>query len=90
MIKTLIQAAEALGYRIRWHRDGPKAAWLPRNSTITLPPRQGRCLLCSLAHELGVTVKVLKPGKPSTKGKQHETHDSHSHGISLSSYRLWG
>lgn len=37
MIETLIQAAEALGNRIRWHRDGPKAAWIPRNSTITLP-----------------------------------------------------
>lgn len=29
MIETLIQAAEALGNRIRWHRDGPKAAWIP-------------------------------------------------------------
>ena len=29
MTKTLIQAAEARGYRIRWHRNGPKAAWIP-------------------------------------------------------------
>ena len=29
MTKTLIQAAEARGYRIRCHRNGPKAAWIP-------------------------------------------------------------
>ena len=54
MIESLIQSAEARGYRIRWHRGGPKAAWLPHRSTITL--RVGMddtTTLCSLAHELG-------------------------------------
>ncbi|RUP96287.1 hypothetical protein D8M19_01535 [Corynebacterium pseudodiphtheriticum] len=36
--------------------------------------------------------QAQNPGhfKPSTKGQQHETSDIHSHGISLSPYRLWG
>ncbi|WP_408922341.1 ImmA/IrrE family metallo-endopeptidase [Corynebacterium kefirresidentii] len=54
MIEALIQAAEARGYRIRWHRGGPKAAWLPHRNTISL--RVGMddtTTLCSLAHELG-------------------------------------
>lgn len=54
MIEALIQAAESRGYRIRWHRGGPKAAWVPRRNTITL--RLGMddaTTLCSLAHELG-------------------------------------
>lgn len=54
MIEALIQAAEARGYHIRWHRGGPKAAWIPRRNTITL--RLGMddaTTLCSLAHELG-------------------------------------
>lgn len=54
MIESLIQSAEARGYIIRWHRGGPKAAWLPHRSTITL--RVGMddtTTLCSLAHELG-------------------------------------
>jgi len=54
MIESLIQSAEARGYRIRWHRGGPKAAWLPHRSTITL--RVGMddtTTLHSLAHELG-------------------------------------
>lgn len=54
MIEALIQAAEARGYRIRWHLGGPKAAWLPHRSTISL--RVGMddtTTLCSLAHELG-------------------------------------
>lgn len=56
MINTdaLIDVAQRRGYRVRWHRGGPKAAWLPHRNTITL--RVGMddvTTLCSLAHELG-------------------------------------
>lgn len=56
MINTdaLLDVAQARGYRIRWHRGGPKAAWVPHKNTITL--RVGMddvTTLCSLAHELG-------------------------------------
>lgn len=53
-LDALIDVAQARGYRIRWHRGGPKAAWLPHRNTITL--RVGMddvTTLCSLAHELG-------------------------------------
>ncbi|MER0117545.1 ImmA/IrrE family metallo-endopeptidase [Corynebacterium sp. KPL2636] len=63
MIESLIQSAEARGYRIRWHRGGPKAAWLPHRSTITL--RVGMddtTTLCSLAHELGHAHYGYPPG----------------------------
>ena len=56
MINTdaLIDVAQRRGYRVRWHRGGPKAAWLPHRNTISL--RVGMddvTTLCSLAHELG-------------------------------------
>ncbi|OFT47043.1 hypothetical protein HMPREF3158_05615 [Corynebacterium sp. HMSC06G04] len=53
-VDALIDVAQARGYRIRWHRGGPKAAWLPHKHAITL--RVGMddaTTLCSLAHELG-------------------------------------
>lgn len=53
-VDALIDVAQARGYRIRWHRGGPKAAWVPHKRTITL--RVGMddvTTLCSLAHELG-------------------------------------
>lgn len=53
-VDALIDVAQARGYRIRWHRGGPKAAWIPHKRTITL--RVGMddvTTLCSLAHELG-------------------------------------
>lgn len=53
-LDALIDVAQARGYRIRWHRGGPKAAWVPHKRTITL--RVGMddvTTLCSLAHELG-------------------------------------
>ncbi|UQZ28431.1 ImmA/IrrE family metallo-endopeptidase [Corynebacterium accolens] len=54
MIEALIQAAEARGYRIRWHRGGPKAAWVPSQNTITVQiGMDDATTLCSLAHELG-------------------------------------
>ena len=54
MIDELIATAEKRGYRVRWHIEGPKAAWIPHRSAITL--RHGMDdvqTLCSLAHELG-------------------------------------
>lgn len=53
-VDALIDVAQARGYHIRWHRGGPKAAWVPHKRTITL--RVGMddvTTLCSLAHELG-------------------------------------
>lgn len=54
LIDALIDTAEARGYKVRWHRGGPKAAWLPGTRIIRL--RYGMDdaqTLCSLAHELG-------------------------------------
>lgn len=53
-VEALIDVAQRRGYRVRWHRGGPKAAWLPHRNTISL--RVGMddiTTLCSLAHELG-------------------------------------
>ena len=53
-LTALIDVAEARGYQVRWHRGGPKAAWLPHQRAVTL--RHGLddvTALCSLAHELG-------------------------------------
>lgn len=56
MIEALIQSAESRGYRIRWHRGGPKAAWIPTKKAITLQHGLDDVhALCALAHELGVT-----------------------------------
>lgn len=54
LIDALIDVAEERGYRVRWHKAGPKAAWFPKTRTITL--RYGMNdveTLCALAHELG-------------------------------------
>ena len=54
LIDALIEVAERRGYRVVWHQDGPKAAWLPHRHSITV--RLGLSdtqTLCSLAHELG-------------------------------------
>nr|WP_296103142.1 ImmA/IrrE family metallo-endopeptidase [uncultured Corynebacterium sp.] len=54
MIEALIQSAESRGYRIRWHRGGPKAAWIPTKKAITLQHGLDDVhALCPLAHELG-------------------------------------
>lgn len=53
-LDALIEVAEARGYRVCWHRGGPKAAWLPHRQAITI--RYGlddATALCALAHELG-------------------------------------
>ena len=54
LIDALIEVAEARGFQVRWHRGGPKAAWLPQQRAVTV--RHGMSdaeTLCSLAHELG-------------------------------------
>lgn len=51
---ALIDVAQDHGYDIVWHKDGPKAAWIPGDHAISL--RLGMsdvATLCSLAHELG-------------------------------------
>lgn len=54
MIDALIAEAERRGYRVRWHKGGPLAAWLPHRGAITLQHGVPEVeLLCSLAHELG-------------------------------------
>lgn len=53
-LDALIQTAESRGYRIRWHRGGPKAAWVPTRHEITLQHGLDDVhALCALAHELG-------------------------------------
>lgn len=53
-VEALIDVAQARGYRIRWHRGGPKAAWVPRQNAITVQiGMDDATTLCSLAHELG-------------------------------------
>ncbi len=54
MIDALIQVAEDRGYRVAWHRGGPKAVWRPASKTVSV--RSGLDdvqALCALAHELG-------------------------------------
>lgn len=53
-LTALIDVAEARGYQVRWHRGGPKAAWLPHQHAVSM--RIGVddvSALCALAHELG-------------------------------------
>lgn len=51
---ALIDVAQRRGYRIRWHRGGPKAAWVPSQNAITVQiGMDDVTTLCSLAHELG-------------------------------------
>ncbi|WP_408935962.1 ImmA/IrrE family metallo-endopeptidase [Corynebacterium marquesiae] len=51
---ALIDVAQRRGYRIRWHRGGPKAAWVPAQNAITVQiGMDDTTTLCSLAHELG-------------------------------------
>lgn len=54
LIDALIEVAESRGYRIKWHRGGPKAAWLPHQHAITIRyDLDDVQALCALAHELG-------------------------------------
>lgn len=62
-INALIEVAEHRGYQIRWHRRGPKAAWLPHLNVVSL--RYGMSdedTLCALAHELGHAFYGDPPG----------------------------
>lgn len=68
-LDALIQTAEARGYRIRWHRGGPKAAWVPTRHEITLQHGLDDVhALCALAHELGHAHYGDPPG-------HHGTHE---------------
>lgn len=70
-VDALIDAAQARSYRIRWHRGGPKAAWMPHRNTITL--RVGMddvTTLCSLAHELGHAHYSHPPGHYGAQERQ--------------------
>lgn len=61
-VDALIEVAERRGYRVRWHRGGPKAAWIP---PMTISLRLGMtdvATLCALAHELGHAVHNDQPG----------------------------
>ena len=54
MIDALIQAAEARGIAVWWHRGGPKGAWLPEANAVTI--RHGMDdaeTISTIAHELG-------------------------------------
>lgn len=54
LIDALIDVAEARGYEVRWHRGGPKAAWLPHQNAVTVRIGMDDAeTLCALAHELG-------------------------------------
>lgn len=54
LIDALIDVAEARGYEVRWHRGGPKGAWLPHQNAVTVRIGMNDAeTLCALAHELG-------------------------------------
>lgn len=54
LIDALIEVAEARGISVRWHRGGPKAAWLPQQRAVTVQlGMDDPETLCALAHELG-------------------------------------
>lgn len=62
-VNALIEVAEHHGYRVRWHKKGPKAAWLPHLQAVSL--RYGMSdedTLCALAHELGHAFYNDPPG----------------------------
>ena len=62
-LDALIDVAEARGYQVRWHRGGPKAAWIPTQNIVTV--RVGMddvTTLCALAHELGHAYYGDPPG----------------------------
>ena len=61
-VDALIDVAEHRGYHVRWHRGGPKAAWIP---PMTISLRLGMsdvATLCALAHELGHAQAGDPPG----------------------------
>lgn len=62
-VDALVEVAEHHGYRVRWHKKGPKAAWLPHLQAVSL--RYGMSdedTLCALAHELGHAFYNDPPG----------------------------
>lgn len=71
LIDELIQAAERSGYRVRWHRGGPKAVWLPHHHAVSLQNGLDDIeALCSLAHELGHAYYGDPPGHHGAQEKR--------------------
>lgn len=62
LIDALIQVAEARGFEVRWHTDGPKAAWLPPAVISLRLGMSDEQTLCALAHELGHAFYGDPPG----------------------------
>ncbi|MHC9858125.1 ImmA/IrrE family metallo-endopeptidase [Corynebacterium diphtheriae] len=63
VIDALIDVAESHGYRVRWHKAGPKAAWIPHLNAISLRVGMDDAqTLCALAHELGHAYYGDPPG----------------------------
>lgn len=70
-LNALIEIAENRGYRIMWHRGGPKAAWLPHHSAVTLRvDLMESATLCALAHELGHAHYHDPPGHEGWREKR--------------------
>lgn len=61
-VDALIDVAERRGYCIRWHKHGPKAAWLPPRTISLRDGMTDIATLCSLAHELGHAEAGDPPG----------------------------
>lgn len=63
MIDALIASAESRGFRVLWHNNGPKAAWIPHRKAVTV--RNGMDdvqTLCALAHEFAHAHYADPPG----------------------------
>lgn len=61
-VDALIEVAERRGYRVRWHRRGPKAAWIPPRNISLRDGMTDVATLCALAHELGHAEAGDPPG----------------------------
>lgn len=61
-VDALIDVAERRGYKVRWHRHGPKAAWLPPRTISLRTGMTDVATLCALAHELGHAEAGDPPG----------------------------
>lgn len=65
-VDALIDVAERRGYCIRWHKHGPKAAWIPPHTISLRTGMTDVATLCSLAHELGHAEAGDPPGHTGT------------------------
>lgn len=62
MIDELIEQAESVGCLVRWHRGGPKGAWLPPDTISLRYGLDDVQTVCALAHELGHVMHGDGPG----------------------------